>query len=192
MDDESCVLDILDIAGQEEYSAMRTQYTPRHVIELPVTMLRPRYMIGLINQACLIRQKKWKPEQWILLVMDGFGSHCYSPSSLSHLLEARIKAIHMPSYTSHALQPLDVAVFKHLKTFFRDVLDAMSYVNPRALNKYELAKVFIASWRRSMAARYSDGRSLAQIGMQKCGIYPFNRQWVQDNLDKFVLAETYS
>ena len=87
----------------------------------------------------------------------------------------------MPSHTSHALQPLDVAVFKHLKTFFRDVLDAMSYINPRALNKYEIAKVFIASWRWSMTAHDSDSRSLAQIGMQKCGIYPFNRQWVQDN-----------
>ena len=64
----------------------------------------------------------------------GFGLYYYSPSSLSHLLEARIKAIHMPSHTSHALQPLDVAVLKHLKTFFRDVLDAMSYVSPRALN----------------------------------------------------------
>ena len=146
----------------------------------------------LITQASLVRQKRGKSEHWILLVMDGFGSHCYSPSSLTCLLEARIKAIRMPSHTSHALQPLDVAVFKHLKTFFRDILDAMFYVNSRALNKYELAKVFSASWRRSMAACDNDGRSLAQIGMQKCGIYPFNRQWVQDNPDKFVLAETYS
>ena len=43
-----------------------------------------------------------------------------------------------------------------------------------------------------MAACDSDGISLACIGMQNCGIYPFNRQWIQDNPDKFVLAETYS
>ena len=131
----------------------------------------------LINQAAMVRVMRGKPEQWILLVMDGFGAHCYSPKSLSNLLQAKIKAVRIPSHTSHALQPLDVAVFKHLKTFFRDVLDAMSYVNAKALNKYELAKVFSASWRRTMAARDAGGWSLAQIGMCKCGIYPLNKHW---------------
>ena len=86
-------------------------------------------MPHLINQAAMVREMSGKPEQWILLVIDGFGAHCYSPKSLLNLLQAKIKAVRMPSHTSHALQPLDVGVFKHMNTFFRDVLDAMSYMN---------------------------------------------------------------
>ena len=146
----------------------------------------------IINQAQQLRKERERPEQWVLLVMDGFGSHCCSPNSLASLLEARVKAVRMPAHTSHALQPLDVAVFKHLKVFLRDVLHAMAYIIPKALNKYELAKVFSAAWRRSMSARGDDGKSLAQIGMQKCGIFPLNINWVNENSEKFVMAETYS
>ena len=49
------------------------------------------------------------------------------------------------------------------------MLDAMAYILLKALNKYELAKVFSAAWRRSMSTRGDDGKSLAQISMQKCG-----------------------
>ena len=43
-----------------------------------------------------------------------------------------------------------------------------------------------------MSARGDDGKSLAQIGMQKCGIFPLNINWVNENSEKFVMAETYS
>ena len=53
--------------------------------------------------------------KYVILVLDGFCSHCCSWKSLHKMADAKIKVIKMPSHTSSALQPLDVVVFKLLK-----------------------------------------------------------------------------
>lgn len=73
------------------------------------------------------------------------------------------------------------------KVFLRDVLDAMAYILLKALNKYELAKVFSAAWRRSMSTRGDEKNWHAEVW-----IFPFNINWVNENSEKFVMAETYS
>ena len=53
-----------------------------------------------------------------LLILDGHGSHCM----LEVVREARaagLDILTLPAHTSHALQPLDVSVFKSFKQNFR-------------------------------------------------------------------------
>lgn len=53
----------------------------------------------------------------ILLIQDGHGSHC----SIELIEKAKANNIHLlclPAHTTHILQPLDVGVFKSLKSHF--------------------------------------------------------------------------
>jgi hypothetical protein len=57
-----------------------------------------------------------------LLILDGHSSHV----TLDVLHEVRVVGLDLltlPSHTSHALQPLDVSVFKPFKTFFKKYRD---------------------------------------------------------------------
>jgi hypothetical protein len=48
----------------------------------------------------------------------------------------------LPSHTNHALQPLDVAYFKHFKTTFRKEIN-VTMVNK---NNIKLDKISLVSW----------------------------------------------
>jgi hypothetical protein len=61
-------------------------------------------------------------EQRYLLILDGHNSHI----SLDVVHEAKsvgLDLVTLPSHTSHALQPLDVCVFKPFKQYFREYRD---------------------------------------------------------------------
>jgi hypothetical protein len=60
-----------------------------------------------------MRVDKNMPDQWAIMVLYGFGAHSLSIKALNMFLEFKIKVIRMPSHTSSALQPLDVAVFQN-------------------------------------------------------------------------------
>ncbi|RPA95735.1 hypothetical protein L873DRAFT_1697082, partial [Choiromyces venosus 120613-1] len=60
-----------------------------------------------------ITANKVEGEYW-MLIFDGHASHvCWN--FLSYYLSNKIIPFYLPSYTSHKLQPLDVAVFSHFK-----------------------------------------------------------------------------
>jgi hypothetical protein len=57
-----------------------------------------------------------------LLILDGHSSHV----TLDIVQEARtvgLDLLTLPSHTFHALQPLDVSIFKPFKTFFTEYRD---------------------------------------------------------------------
>ncbi|RPA97142.1 CENP-B protein, partial [Choiromyces venosus 120613-1] len=49
-------------------------------------------------------------DEWHLIIFDGFGSHI-DLTILEYCLTHQILPLCLPVYTSHILQPLDVAVF---------------------------------------------------------------------------------
>jgi hypothetical protein len=53
-----------------------------------------------------------------LLIVDGHNSHV-TIEVVKKAAKAGIDMVSLPSHTSHALQPLDVSVFKPFKTAFR-------------------------------------------------------------------------
>jgi hypothetical protein len=71
---------------------------------------------------CVQSIREISTENKHLLILDGHSSHV----TLDVVQEARVVGLDLltlPSYTSHALQPLDVSVFKPFKTFFREYRD---------------------------------------------------------------------
>jgi hypothetical protein len=76
-----------------------------------------------------------------LLIMDGHSSHV----TIDVVEKARSVGLHLlmlPSYCSHAMQPLDVAVFKPFKSAFRVYRDAWTLQNRERGARKEI----LASW----------------------------------------------
>ena len=57
-----------------------------------------------------------------LLILDGHGSHVILEVARA-AMEVGLDLLSLPSHTFHALQPLDVAVFKPFKQYFCDYRD---------------------------------------------------------------------
>ncbi len=61
-------------------------------------------------------------KDWRLLVLDGHGSHV-SDDFITSCAANRVYLVLLPPHSSHVTQPLDVAVFSPLKTFYRRLLE---------------------------------------------------------------------
>jgi hypothetical protein len=108
----------------------------------------------LCEQFNAVRAAKKMPDQWALLVLDGFGAHSYSIKALKMLKENKIIVIRLPSHTSSALQPLDVAVFRSVKSNNAELMKAFimhkchTQRKTASLTKFEMAKIFHLSWKK--------------------------------------------
>jgi hypothetical protein len=75
-----------------------------------------------------------------LLILDGHGSHV-TLEAIEQTKKFGLDMIILPSHTSHALQPLDVACFKPFKTTFKKEKDiAMVRRNYTKPNNITLAR----------------------------------------------------
>lgn len=117
-----------------------------------------------------------------LLILDGHNSHV--------TLEVAKAAMHigldlltLPSHTSHALQPLDLSVFKPFKQHFRMYRD---YWMSRNLD-IPASKDILAQW-VSLSLRKALTEKNIQSGFRKAGIHPLNKNAV-DYL--FVTSEIF-
>ena len=69
---------------------------------------------------------------------------------------------------THALQPLDVAVFKSLKDYFLKTVRALSFTKKNFVTKKEFSKVVKTPFEKAFSIPN------VKAGFKKCGIYPFN------------------
>jgi DDE superfamily endonuclease/Tc5 transposase DNA-binding domain len=80
----------------------------------------------LIKEMRSLLPEEKRNSKWQLLVLDGCVSHTMTFEALRLYDVARILIVGMPSHTSADLQPLDVSVFKAVKTYtsnlYRDEL----------------------------------------------------------------------
>ena len=108
------------------------------------------------------------PQRPVLLLIDGHKSHinidvidlCRSNNVILYCL---------PPHTTHALQPLDVAVFKPLKDYYSKAVRALSFSKKNfVVSRREFSKVIKGPLDRAF--------SIPNIksGFAKCGIFPFN------------------
>ena len=87
----------------------------------------------------------------------------------------------LPSHITHALQPLDVSVFKSRKTNFSKAVHALSFVKKNFIvSKREFAKVVKAPFEKAFSI------SNIKAGFAKCGIYPYN----PNTIDQSKLASS--
>ena len=83
----------------------------------------------------------------------------------------------LPSHTSHALQPLDVACFKPFKTVFRAYRD--KYMMDNHGGKVE--KDTLAYW-EDLALTKALSKSNIMAGFRAIGIWPFNLERMQTKM----------
>ena len=68
-------------------------------------------------------------ERPAILIYDGHLSHI-SPELIEVAMEANVAILKLPPHTSHILQPLDVSVFRGLKSTWDGILAQWSKKNP--------------------------------------------------------------
>ena len=108
------------------------------------------------------------PERRHLLILDGHASHV----SIDTLQEARrqgIDLLTLPSHTSHAMQPLDVCLFKPFKTAFKAYRDFWTYKLAGAVAKKEN----LAQW-VSLVLRRALTIQNIEKGFWVTGIWPWD------------------
>ena len=117
-----------------------------------------------------------------LLILDGHNSHVTLDVAKA-AMDIGLDLLTLPSHTSHALQPLDLSVFKPFKQHFRLYRD---YWMTRNLDT-PASKNILAQW-VSLSLRKALTERNIQSGFRKAGIYPLNKNAV-DHL--FVTSEVF-
>ena len=92
-----------NLKGTERITCSPTGYTNNEIVM--------EYLDHLIEYTRAGPTKPWK-----LLLLDGHESHHYEPFQLK-ATENHIKLLYFPSHLTHALQPLDVGVFRPWKHY---------------------------------------------------------------------------
>ena len=105
------------------------------------------------------------PERPVLLLTDGHKTHI----NIDVIDLCRDNGISLFCLPTHALQPLDVAVFKSLKDSFAKAVRVLSFTkNNFIVTKREFARVV----KRPLDQAFAIAN--VKAGFSKCGIYPFN------------------
>ena len=103
----------------------------------------------------------------LLLLYDGHSTH-YTSEVIEAAGKEDIHLFVLPPHSSHALQPLDIAVFAPFKKFLSTYIHKFMHDNPtRVITIYELPKLICASLKTSMTP------ATIMTGFRKSGIFPF-------------------
>ena len=126
--------------------------------------------------ASIRRHSVISPEHRHLLILDGHNSHVIL--EVARLAKnVGLDLITLPSHTSHALQPLDVSVFKPFKQYFREYRDYWTSRN----RDQSATKEVLAQW-VSLGLRKALSVCNISSGFRRTGIYPLNSQAVDAHL----------
>lgn len=111
-----------------------------------------------------------------LLILDGHASHCNAIDLLNLAAENEVVLLCLPSHTTQALQPLDRAFFKPLKTyFFQEAKHWMIQNKNRKLSRINISRLIGNAWGK--AATVANGTA----GFRACGIHPYNPQAIPEH-----------
>ncbi|XP_037292427.1 uncharacterized protein LOC119188654 [Manduca sexta] len=109
------------------------------------------------------------PEKKILLLLDNHESHKYYPA-LDYASKNNIVILSLAPHTTHKMQPMDVAVYGPLKTYFEREVNAFQKSHPgRIINQYDVARLLSPAFLKCAVAIN------AVHGFKKPGIWPVNK-----------------
>ena len=104
-----------------------------------------------------------------LLVLDGHNSHV-TLEVMKIAMQSGLDIISLPSHTSHALQPLDLACIAPFKTAFKKQRDCWTVVNKNTkVGKRELCEWTCKALQCALTPKN------IQSGFRKAGIWPLDR-----------------
>lgn len=109
------------------------------------------------------------PARPVILLMDSHATQI-NAEVLALATQNKIFLFTFPAHTSHLLQPLDVGVYKALKSAWTKALNSYMIAKPTEKpNRYNFHKLFLEA--------YIPSFSITNItnGFKKTGIVPFNR-----------------
>ena len=115
------------------------------------------------------------PELPIILFIDGHKSHI-NLDVVDMARNNNVILFCLPPHTTHALQPLDVAIFKRFKNHFSKAVKALSFAKKNfVVSKRDFAQV--------VKDPFEQAFSIPNIkaGFRKSGIFPFNRNVVDQS-----------
>ena len=108
----------------------------------------------------------------LLLLIDGHKSHM-GLELVDLCRENSIIMFCLPPHTTHALQPLDVSVFKSLKDHYSKSVRSLTLARKNfVVTKREFARIIKSPFERAFSIPN------IKAGFAKCGVYPFNRNAV--------------
>lgn len=123
-----------------------------------------------------IKYVKPSREQKVILIVDGHASH----KSLDALMKAKengVVILCLPPHSTHRLQPLDVAFFGPLDSFYNAQITLWLRNHPgRTVGLYQVSRLFSAAY--SKAATHGNALS----GFSATGINPYNPNIFPDHL----------
>lgn len=110
-------------------------------------------------------------ERPILLIFDGHKTHL-DPNLINMAILNNVVILKLPRHTSHTLQPLDLSVFKSLKTRWDNKLTTFQRTHMgQKIPKHEFSDIVCSIWKET-------NPEIIKSGFHKGGIYPLNNQAV--------------
>ncbi|KAF7564356.1 HTH-Tnp-Tc5 multi-domain protein [Pyrenophora tritici-repentis] len=107
-------------------------------------------------------------DRWRMLILDGHGSHI-SLDFLWTCKKNKVYLLFLPAHASHILQPLDLSVFSVVKRFYRQQIQALSYLDDAApVKKERFITAYYHARERAITKR------VIREGWATAGICPFN------------------
>eukprot|EP00732_Lithocolla_globosa_P002304 Lithocolla_globosa_v1_NODE_1473_length_2545_cov_53.511647.p1 type:complete len:727 gc:universal NODE_1473_length_2545_cov_53.511647:192-2372(+) len=111
---------------------------------------------------------------YVLLVMDGYGSHCNDTDILEIFENHKIICLGLPAHTSSALQPLDVGVFGPFKKALRNAFAKWLRTHPgEPFKKEYFAELVAIPWREA------HNKKNVVSSFEKAGLWPHNPDLVK-------------
>jgi hypothetical protein len=118
-----------------------------------------------------------------LLICDGHGSHV-TPEFIIHCMFYSIVLLVLPPHTSHISQPLDVGVFKLLKTYLSGALHGLISSEISRLQKWEWLDKYVTARKQAM----SESNILSAFST--AGLFPFYPPKVLRRIPSLIESET--
>ena len=114
------------------------------------------------------------PARPILLILDGHASHI-SVEVIEYTQKNQIHMLCLPAHTTHLLQPLDVGVFKSLKSFYYKACKEYTTDHPgRVITTDVIASLLADAWPQSITPVN------IMSGYKKSGTYLLNPGEIKD------------
>jgi len=115
------------------------------------------------------------PNKKILLILDGHVSHTQNLTALQMAREAGIIMLSLPSHTTHRMQPLDIAFFRPLSSYYGQEADKWIRHNPgRSLTHFQVCQLFGRAYNKAASLETASG------GFRNAGIWPVDRSVFKD------------
>lgn len=112
----------------------------------------------------------------ILLLLDGHSTHSKNLAALDFACENHIVLLQLPGHTTHRLQPLDVAFFKPLRTFYEQLQDSWLRSHPgEGITVYRVPELLNEAYGRAATIH------TAVNAFRASGIWPVNEMVFKDH-----------